>query len=237
MGAVYRLALRQLTGRTHLVFMSVLIAAPIAMAVMMVQSDDAPSVREFETIVLAGTLAGSILPLVALAIASSAFSTEVENRTLANLTLTPIPRWQIVLPKLLAAITIGGTFVALSAFATSYAAFLGDPKAVVAVTVAAVVGFAMYSAAFLWLGLVSTQAIGVGLLYIVLWEGLFGGFVAGVRSLSIRYHAIALMHGLDERRFAWSDHVSLTVAIIASVVVIAGFVFLSIRRLRRMDVP
>ena len=61
---------------------------------------------------------------------------------------------------------------------------------------------ALYASAFVWLGLVSTQAIGIGLLYIVLWEGFFSGFVSGVRLLSIRHYAIALMHGLDARRFA-----------------------------------
>jgi hypothetical protein len=88
-----------------------------------------------------------------------------------------------------------------------------------------------------WLGLVSTQAIGIGLLYIVLWEGFFSGFVSGVRLLSVRHHAIALMHGLDERRFAGATHLNLTAAVIVAVIVFAGFLALSIRRLRRMDVP
>ena len=67
-----------------------------------------------------------------------------------------------------------------------------------------IVGVALYASAFVWLGLVTTQAIGIGLLYIVLWEGFFSGFVSGVRLLSIRHYAIALMHGLDGRRFAGS---------------------------------
>lgn len=61
--------------------------------------------------------------------------------------------------------------------------------------------------------------------------------MSGVRLLSIRHYAIALMHGLDERRFAWSNHLSLGVAITMSVLVFAGFLLFSIRRLRRMDVP
>ncbi len=89
----------------------------------------------------------------------------------------------------------------------------------------------------MWLGLATTQAIGIGLLYIVLWEGFFSQFVAGVRLLSIRHHAIALMHGLDERRFAPVEHLSLEVVIATSILVLAGFILLSIRRLRRMDVP
>ena len=106
-----------------------------------------------------------------------------------------------------------------------------------AVTVSAFVGVLLYSSAFIWAGLVTTRAIGFGLLYVVLWEGYFAGFVSGVRFLSIRYHSIALMHGLDERRFAADDNLSFAVAIGTSVIVFAGFLMLSIRRLRHMDVP
>lgn len=94
----------------------------------------------------------------------------------------------------------------------------------------------MYASAFVWLGLVTTQAIGFGVLYIVVREGL-AGYVSGVRLLSIRHFAIALMHGLDERRFAASSHLRLAVAVLLSVLVVGGFLLLSIRRLRRMDVP
>jgi ABC-2 type transport system permease protein len=95
----------------------------------------------------------------------------------------------------------------------------------------------MYSAVFVWLGLVTRQAMGVGLLYIVLWEGFFSGYVSGIRFLSIRHYAIALMHGLDPRRFVGDPHVGLGVALGVSVAVCALFLFLSTRRLRRMDVP
>jgi ABC-2 type transport system permease protein len=237
MGSVYLLTLRQLFGRWRLLIMTVLATMPVFVAVLTLRSTSAPSVEDFEGVVFSTMLAGSIAPLVVLAIATAAFANEIEDRTLANLTLSPIPRWRIAVPKLLAAITIAAPFIAISAFVTSHVAFLGDATATVAVTVAALVGVALYSSAFVWLGLVTTQAIGIGLLYIVLWEGFFSGFVSGVRLLSIRHYSIAWMHGLDERRFASADHLSLGVVIVTSVVVFGGFLLLSIRRLRRMDVP
>jgi ABC-2 type transport system permease protein len=237
MGSVYRLTLRQLSGRWRLSIMTVLAAMPVILAVLMLRSNPSPSIREFEIGVLSAMLAGSIAPLVVLAIAAAALGNEVEDRTLANLTLSPIPRWQIAVPKLLATITIAAPFITVSAFLTSYVAFLGDGTATMAVTVSALVGVALYASAFVWLGLVSTQAIGIGLLYIVLWEGLFSGFVSGVRLLSIRHYAIALMHGMDPRRFSYTTHLSLGVAILMAVLVFGGFLTLSIRRLRQMDVP
>lgn len=237
MAAVYLLTLRQLFNRWRLVIMSVLAALPVITAVLVLQSAGAPPVVEFEIVVFSGMLAGSISPLVVLAIATTAFANEIEDRTLANLTLAPIPRWQIVVPKLLAAISVAGPFIALSAFVTSLVGFNGDAIAAIAVTASALIGVALYSSAFVWLGLVSTQAIGIGLLYVVLWEGFFSGFVAGVRFLSVRFYSLALMHGFDERRFAEADNLSFGFAIGASVVVFVGFLLLSIRRLRHMDVP
>lgn len=237
MSSVYFLTLRQLSGRGRLAIMAVLAAMPALIALLMVRSNSAPTVQEFETAILSAMLAGSITPMVVLAIAGAAFANEVEDKTLANLTFAPLPRWQIVLPKLLATITVAAPFILVSAFLTSHVAFLGDTRATIAVTVAAVAGVALYASAFVWLGLVTTQAIGIGLLYIVLWEGFFSGFVEGARLLSIRHYAIALMHGIDGRRFAGSEHLSLGFAIAVSVVVFGGFLLLSIRRLRRMDIP
>jgi ABC-2 type transport system permease protein len=234
---VYLLTLRQLTGRWRLLTMTALSALPVLMAVMTLRFDDAPSVGEFEAVVFSAMLAGSIAPLVVLAIGGAAFANEVEDRTIANLTLAPIPRWQIVVPKLLAVITIAAPFIVVSAAVTSHVAFLADARATIAVTVAAVAAVALYASAFVYLGLVTTQAIFIGLLYIVIWEGFFSGFVAGVRLLSIRHYAIALMHGLDERRFASVRHLSVTPAVIVATLVFATFVWLSVRRLRRMDVP
>jgi len=237
MGSVYRLTLRQLSSRGRMVIMTLLAALPVVTAVLTLRATDAPSVAQFETAALSALLAGSIVPLVVLAIAAAAFSNEVEDRTLANLTLSPLPRWEIAVPKLLAVLTIAVPFAAVSAFATGYVAFLADARATIAITVGAIAAVALYGSAFTWLGLVTTQAIGVGLLYVVLWEGFFSGFVSGVRLLSIRHYAIALMHGLDPRRFAGTDHLSLPAAVVVSGVVFAGFIWLSIRRLRRMDVP
>ena len=237
MGTVYNLTLRQVSGRWRLAIMTILAAMPVLIATLMLRSDDAPSVTDFETAILSTMLAGSIAPLVVLAIAAASFGNEIEDRTLANLTLSPVPRWQVALPKFLAVITIAGPFIALSAFLTAYIAFLGDYTATLAVTVSSVAGVAMYAAMFVWLGLVSTQAIGLGVFYIVLWEGFFSGFVSGVRLLSIRHYAIGIMHGIDERRFRDVTHLDPWVAVLMTTLVIVGFVVLTVRRLRRMDVP
>jgi ABC-2 type transport system permease protein len=237
MGSVYFLTLRQLSGRWRLGIITVLASLPVIVAVLTLRSPHAPTVAEFEQVVFSAMLSGSILPLVVLAIAAAAFANEIEDRTLANLTLSPVPRWQIVLPKLLASITIAGPFIAASALLTAHVAFLGDATATIAVTLAALAAVALYATVFLWLGLVTTQAIGAGLLYIVIWEGFFSGYVPGVRLLSIRHNATALMHALDARRFADATHLGPAIATTVALAVLIAFLLLSIRRLQRMDVP
>ena len=146
-------------------------ALPAIIALVMVSSRVAPTVEVFETVVLGAMLCGAIAPLVVLAIAAPAFANELEDRTLANLTIAPLPRWHIVAAKLMAVLTMSAPFVVASALVTSWIAFLGDPRAIMAVTVGALAGVTLYSSAFVLLGLMTTQAIGIGLLYVVVWEG------------------------------------------------------------------
>ena len=237
MGTIYRLTLRQLAGRWRLAIMLVLATLPILITLMMLGSGNASSVSDYETAILSAMLAGSILPLVVLAIGGVAFGNEVEDRTLANLTLAPVPRWKIVVAKFLAVISVAGPFIGVSAWLTAHAAFLGDPRSALALTVAALAAVAMYGAVFVFLGLVSSHAVGVGLLYIVIWEGFFSGFVAGARLLSIRHYAIGITHAIDARRFASAETIPPAAAAMAAVLVVSTFLFLSTRRLRRMDVP
>ncbi len=237
MNSVFLLTVRQLSGTLRLALMALLAFLPVMFTALMVNSTGNPDVGEFEIIVLSTMLAGSIAPLIIVAIASVAFANEIEDRTLANLTLTPIPRWQIVLPKIGASVAVAGPFIAGSAFVTSWLAFNHDVTAAVAVTVSSVVGLLMYASFFVWLGLVTKQAIGVGLLYIVLWEGFFSGFVSGIRFFSIRQYTAALMHGMDPRRFADGTHVGMGAAVGVAMVVTVFFFVLATRRLKRMDVP
>jgi ABC-2 type transport system permease protein len=237
MGSVFVLTLRQLSGKGRLSIMAGLALLPVIVAVLTLRDDNGPTVTEFEQVVFSAMLSGAITPMVVLAIAAAAFANEIEDRTIANLTLAPIPRWQIAVPKLLATITLASPFILASAFLTSHVAFIADTRATIAVVLSSFIAVALYSSAFMWLGLVTTQAIGIGLLYIVLWEGFFSGFVAGVRLLSIRHYGTALMHGLDERRFAASNHPGLWAVIIISAIVFSGFLVMSVRRLRRMDIP
>ena len=237
MQAVYALTLRQLSGKWRIVIMTILAILPLILTLNLLADNDAISVLEYENLMIGSMLAGAFGPLIMLATAAAAFGNELDDRTLANLTISPVPRWKIALPKLLGTVTVSGPFIVLSALITSHLAFGGDMRATIAVGTGALALVVMYASMFTWLGLVSTQAIGLGLLYIVLWEGFFSGFITGVRLLSIRFYAIAVMRAIDPRRFAEGEVVGTTVGLVMAAVVIAGFFALTVRRLRTMDIP
>lgn len=237
MAAIYRLTIRQLAGRWRLGTLLLLSVLPILITAMVLSFSEAPSVAEFEQGVLNGMFAGAIVPLVVLALAAVAFANEVEDRTLANLVLTPLPRWKIVVPKLLATLSIAGPFVLVSAALTGHIAYVGDLRSTLALTAGLVTCVLLYAAVFTWLGLVSTQAIGIGLMYVLVWEGLFASFVSGVRLLSLRWTSLAVTHGIDPRRFPNSELPNLWLTLALCALLVGGFTWLSVRRLRTMDVP
>ena len=101
------------------------------------------------------------------------------------------------------------------------------------------IGALVYSTIFSWLGLVTRRALGVGLLYAFIWEGLFGTFVDGLKYLSVKQYALSIVRELDPERFAGSSQtvIGITTAAVGSAVVLVLFAALAVRRLRRMDVP
>ena len=117
-------------------------------------------------------LIAAILPIVAIALATAAFVEELEDRTLGYLVLKPIPRWRIVLPKLLAVTAIAGPLLIVSGVAATLVILDGSLQAAVAMATAVLAGVAAYAAIFIWAGLISTRALAFGLIYVFLWEGL-----------------------------------------------------------------
>lgn len=231
--------MRQLASRKRLLIILLLAGLPVVMSVARSLGAGPVPPSEVDDVLVNGMLASAILPIVALAISTAAFGNEVEDRTLNYLVLNPIARWRIVLPKLLAAISIGGPILLVSSVASTWIILESDLHAVSAVAVAMAVGISVYSSLFLWLGLMSSRALGFGLLYVFLWEGLFSSFVDGIRYLSIREYTIAIAHGLDPDRFSAGGQATIEfpAAAIGSAAVFALFLTLSVHRLRKMDVP
>lgn len=237
MKSLFLITLRRVLSPARLVMTGLLAFAPFAVTALILRVDEGATLEGFETFILNGMLAGAIIPLVTLATARAGFGDELSDRTLANVTLTPYSRWKVVLPKLLAVTLVPALFIAATAALTSHMAYGADFTATWAVTLGAVAAVVLYSALFVWLDLATPHAIGIGLAYIVVWEGLFSRFIYGVRFLSLRSYSLSITHGMDERRMADGDHTALGLSVAVAVAVVAVLFVLSVRRLRTMDVP
>ncbi len=153
------------------------------------------------------------------------------------------------MPKLLASIIVGGLvsiasgIVATLLGASSLGAVLlvldGNLQAALAVGLALFAGVVTYAAIFTWAGLVSTRAIAFALVYVFLWEGLISSFLGGVRYLSVRGYTLSILHGLDDKSFdpLGERVIEFPAALVGAAVTTAVFFWLTVRRLRRMDVP
>ncbi len=244
MTSIYFLSLRQLQSRWRIAALIGVAVVPLVPAIVSFAASDKPTALELDDTLINGLLASAILPIIALALATPVFGNELEDKTLANLTLTPLRRWQIVAPKLAAAVSVAIPLIALSALVSVFLAFegaelSGGQRAAVATAIGLAIGALVYCAMFSWLGLVSRRALGVGLLYAFVWEGLFGTFVDGLKYLSVKQYALSIINALDPARFDGSDQtvIGVTTAAIGSSVVLVVFTWLTVRRLRRMDVP
>lgn len=237
MTAIFALTLRQLAGSRRLWLVLGLVALPVLAAVVFRVGDTTTTSERFADNVTRTLLGSAILPLVMLLFATSAFGNELVDRTLGYLTLKPIARWRIVLGKLAAAFAVGGLPVAASGL-LAVALVDGGARGAVATSAGLLVGAAAYASLFTWAGLATRHALLIGLVYVFVWEATLAAYLDGVRFLSIRRYALAVIHGLDDARLATIDNpLSAGTGLAGAAVVVAGFTALTVRKLVRMDVP
>jgi ABC-2 type transport system permease protein len=243
MRPIYVLTIRQLTGKWRLLILLALAAVPPLLGLIATAGSNQPTPSELDDTLLDGLVASAVLPIVVLAVATAALGNELEDKTLSNLTMTPLARWRIVLAKLLAALTVavpplvagtvGGVLVAFAG-----AGFPGAGRAALAAGVGVAIGALLYSTVFLWAGLVTSHPLAFGLLYVFVWEGLFATFVNGIKYLSIRQYTLGVIDAIDSSRFAFDRKLlGSGAAATGSAIVFVGFFLLAVRRLRTMDVP
>ena len=236
-----RLSMRQLGGKRRVALILLLSILPIALAVVVsiAEGEDESFDSDFINILLDGLMVGGILPIVTMAVATAAFGNELEDQTLSYIVLKPIPRWHIALPKLLASIIITGPLIIASGAIAAWIGMGADPRISAAVGLALFAGVTTYSSIFSWAGLMTTRALAFAIVYVFLWEGLISSFINGVDYLSVRGYTLAIMHGIDKDGLGELSErvIEFPAAVGGAVAVSVVFFYLTVRRLRNMDVP
>ncbi|HJM89439.1 MAG TPA: ABC transporter permease subunit [Dehalococcoidia bacterium] len=232
------LSLRQLAGGRRAWIMLLLAAIPLLFALIYRLAGGEETPTEFGDGLTSHLIVSTILPLMMLVLATAAFGNELDDRTLPYLILKPLPRWKIVLPKLLAPLLVGGVPVVVSGYLATLIVTEGDVGYALTTAAALLVGATAYAALFTWAGLAIRYALPFGVAYIFVWEAALSTFLGGTRFLSVRQYTLAVVHGLDDSRLARETiGLDLPGALIGAVLVVIASLVLTTRRLSRMDIP
>ena len=248
---VFSLTLRQLTGSRRQAILWLFAASPLAMAILIrVLSDDYTNVileRLFDLLLVA-----VVLPLVVAILATTALGDDVEDRTLSYILLRPIPRWQIVAAKYVSVVVLSAVPLLLMGAAMAGVAFIDDAedlndyenviRPILGIVAGLALGVLAYSAAFMWLGLISGQALGLAIVYVFVWEGAAANIFGGIRYLSIRSYSLITMREaggstLYEISPVAGAEIAVAVALGGAAAIVIAFLALTLIQLKNMDVP
>jgi ABC-2 type transport system permease protein len=159
-----------------------------------------------------------ITPLVSLLSTSGLFAPEIDDGSISYLLAKPVSRHTIVLSKLLVALVCVVLFAAVPMFLAALVLRTSYPSYAVGFGVAALAGGAAYSALFAWLSVRTRHAVVLGLIYLLIWEGLLGNLLSGIRWLSISRWSGELVDAIAGTLL--TDDLPTTYAVIALVVVV-----------------
>lgn len=168
-----------------------------------------------------------VLPIVAILATSSVLGPEVDDGSIVYLLAKPVDRHVVAVSKWLVAwaatILVGSGSVLLAGLVA------GGGDRAVGWWVAALVAGTAYSALFLALSAFTRHAVVIGLVFVLIWEGLLGGLLSGVAWLSLGQWGIRVGHEISA---ALGDPTNLPWAIGASLVTTAASVTFAGDRLR-----
>jgi ABC-2 type transport system permease protein len=230
---VARLTILGLLGRRRGVLLFVLPGLLVALAatIRLLVSDLSTDM----TADMLGSLGmGVIVPLLGLIAGTGAIGPEIDDGSIVHLLSKPVPRSRVVISKLVVAV---GTAALLSTAGMLLAGLImsGTEGGVAAgYAVAAAAASLAYGAVFLMLGVISSHAVVIGLLYTLTWEGIVGTFTPGARSLSIQQWGISIGSAVAGRD-ALSTDVRLALGITMLTVVTLAATAWAVHRLRSLS--
>ncbi|MEO3923530.1 ABC transporter permease [Micromonosporaceae bacterium B7E4] len=222
---------RGLLGRRRFLLLFPLPVLLVGLAVLARATGIAPT--EWGQPVVYGLGLGVVLPVTALIVGTAVLGSEIDDGTLLHILTKPLPRWQIVLPKLAVATGVSALTVAVPLYVAGV--LVESVRFGLGLAVASAVGALVYSAFFLALSLLTRRPVLLGLVYVLIWEGLLTNIVSGTRVLSVQHYVVTLTDRIAPTALL-DGSVSLPVAIVMSAVFTVGFTLLAVRRLRTFSV-
>jgi ABC-2 type transport system permease protein len=187
--------IRSLLSRRRSLLLVLLALLPVAIALLVRLSGRVgPGLDALTDIVVDRLIVTTLVPLVALVFGTTALGAELDDGTAVFLLVKPIARWRIVAAKLAVAVTLTVLLTAPTAFLAGAILLADGPGLAVPIgaAVGTAVGATTYATIFLALSLITTRALPVGLVYVLVWEGILAGLFEGTRVLSVRQYALGI---------------------------------------------
>ena len=232
---VMHLTMRGLLGRRRAVL---LVLLPLLLLLMAGLVRWASGGEPVSTVKLTNEFAlGTLLPLMCLLIGTGVIGTEIDDGSIVYLLAKPVPRRTILWSKLIVAWGATLVFAVLPIIAAVEIAGDEGTRLGWAYGVTAALAALAYTAVFVALSVVTRNVVIIGLLYALLWETVLGGYVPGVRNVSVRQWALAAAESiLGDRAPAWgvTSDVSLTAALVLLAATTIGAIVLAVRRLQTL---
>jgi ABC-2 type transport system permease protein len=176
-----------------------------------------------------------VLPLTALIIGTSVLGAEIDDGSVLHLLATPVSRVSVVLSKFTAAVILTILFGALPEFLAAAIAKGFADKLTIGLLAGALIASVAYNALFIMLSVLTTRAIAVGLLYLLVWEGLLGNLVGGVRVLSIGQYSVSVANAVVHTS-ALNAHLTVATASVMAAVVTVATLAVAARKLSAFSV-
>jgi ABC-2 type transport system permease protein len=222
---------RGLFGRKRALILIPLPLILIGIAVLARVAGAEPS--DWGEAVIVGLGFSATIPIIALIVGTGVLGSEIDDGTVTHILAKPLPRSEIIFTKLGVATGITAAVSGIPMFVVGLIA--GSAPLAFGLFVATVVAALAYSALFLALSLLTRRPVLVGLVYVVLWEGVLGNVLNGTRQLSIAQYAVTIADWLAPTDLI-AGQVSVPVSLVMAAVFGVGMTWLAVERLRSFSV-
>ena len=229
---VASITLRATLGRRRALLFA--LPALILILVTLVIKAAHPGDASWPSLILGDFVFSVVLPLTALVIGTSVLGAEIDDGSILQLLATPVRRSSVIMTKFVVAAGLTMLLVGLPELLAGFIATGGATKLALALFVGALVGSVVYNAVFVMLSAVTTRSIAVGLLYVLIWEGLLASFVSGARVLSIGHYGLGVANGIFHDT-SLNAGVGLATAVIMGVIVTVAALAFGTSRLARFS--
>jgi ABC-2 type transport system permease protein len=228
---IARLTMATLFGHRRGLLLFILPAALLALCVLLALTVD--DTADFSTALLQMFGLAVIVPLVSLLAATGALASEIDDGSIVYLLSKPIKRSTIIFTKALVAIGVILVLGAVPMFVAGLILDVHDPKTAVAFGIGSLVAGIAYTSIFIALSVMSGNAVTIGLIYALLWEGVMGQYVGGAKALSVQQWSLAVIQNLSDAPHVKAA-VKLPIATILLIAVVITGIALAVARLRSL---